>query len=363
MLANHSDAIVVAVHNDQGNAANDYMAIPDGDVISNNLNVGFPSACVSRVRFSNGQGGTFVAAGFPSPGPGVVLSSTLEGMYDAVRSGSGGTGSNSPIGMLITQDYNSSSRSLSVTLRPQFSDSVLRYKLYYNVYLEEDGVQGTGQGYDQHIYGSYQIPQSIFYNYPGATSIGTGVWSMPSFTHNHVLRAVLGGLPGYVPTATDLPANYKTDGTEYPVTFTASIPSTWNDQHIKIIGFANYVDNNPNNSQMIMGASQMPMTAGNVAQTTATAIQPVNNAISIDNVYPNPSEGVFSADISFTQATTAYCNVTDITGKTLMTLPEQQFNVGMQTLNFNLSNLTPGIYFLNVKSAVGSYTQKIIISK
>jgi hypothetical protein len=74
------------------------------------------------------------------------------------------------------------------------------------------------------------------------------------------------------------------------------------------------------------------------------------------NVYPNPASDVLN--IKFDANFETSVNLMDLTGKIVAT---QNAQAGAVTTAFQIADLNAGIYFVNVKSANGSATQKVVI--
>lgn len=74
------------------------------------------------------------------------------------------------------------------------------------------------------------------------------------------------------------------------------------------------------------------------------------------NVYPNPASDVLNVKFDATAATTV--ELTDLTGKVVAT---QQAQAGAVNATFATATVNAGVYFVNVKNANGSTTQKVVI--
>jgi hypothetical protein len=73
-------------------------------------------------------------------------------------------------------------------------------------------------------------------------------------------------------------------------------------------------------------------------------------------VYPNPSNGPLTIDLG-TKKGSIYTIITDINGRVLQ---QKQFSEA-QVLDFDISDLSSGIYYLSIKSETENpITQKII---
>lgn len=97
----------------------------------------------------------------------------------------------------------------------------------------------------------------------------------------------------------------------------------------------------------------------NARPTTPTAIDKANANFGLMS-YPNPSTGKVMVSYELPASGKSTILVTDVTGKTVY----RQENAGKsfnQTLD--LSGLNSGVYMLEVKSEIGSQTQKLVIQK
>ena len=74
-------------------------------------------------------------------------------------------------------------------------------------------------------------------------------------------------------------------------------------------------------------------------------------------IYPNPSNGIFTIDL-LTSVGLSNVKITDITGKIIY---KEQFTIHNSQFTINLTNQPAGIYFLNIQTETGIYTEKIII--
>jgi len=354
LLSVHWDAIVTAVHwNNISYGENDNMVIPAGETIASTFSTGFPSISVDRAYQPNYGA---VAMGLPIPT--ATDSNIVIPVYEADLQ----TPAVAHVDM--QQKYDVSTGALTVTFIPKFSDSVNLNKLMYNVYLVEETVHdGVGDGYDQHIYEPVWTDASSMYYNQGTATTNSYVRIMTPFTHRHVLRAALGGAEGFRPS---LPNTLMFDSADqsYQHVFTTTVDTAkWNYHNIKVIGFVSYWDNtfstaNESPDMEVLGANQAPL-----GQAMTGIEKPKAPALSLGSLYPNPNSGSFEAEISLSQSASAFFEVTDVTGKIIIGQQKQNFPQGTNTLSFNFTSLSPGIYFLTVKSDIGTSTQKFVVTK
>lgn len=73
-------------------------------------------------------------------------------------------------------------------------------------------------------------------------------------------------------------------------------------------------------------------------------------------LYPNPASGVVNLKINGTLSANANLTITDILGKTILSMPVKSENAAV-----NISGLTGGVYFVTVQNDATQSTQKLII--
>jgi len=135
--------------------------------------------------------------------------------------------------------YNVSTRELTVTVDAKFAESAAG-DIRFNVHIIEDGLKGTGTGWDQaNAYN--QLAGSESHPWYGKGSPVKG------FVHNHVFRKALGGAWG---TDGVIPASVKS-GDMFSKTYTFTLPDKWNEEKIKIIGLVQVYDTDVNKRQIL----------------------------------------------------------------------------------------------------------------
>ena len=78
------------------------------------------------------------------------------------------------------------------------------------------------------------------------------------------------------------------------------------------------------------------------------------------NVFPNPNNGMFKIEATFTKPTSVQINVLDILGRKIL---DEKFEGTEMFKNINLSDSPAGTYFLYMYSDNKFYTEKINIIK
>lgn len=84
------------------------------------------------------------------------------------------------------------------------------------------------------------------------------------------------------------------------------------------------------------------------------------SAMSISN-YPNPFNGKTNIDLNLTKASSVVVTVNSITGQQVSSVNYGMMGAGAQTIVFDASKLTPGIYFYTVNAGDQKATNKMII--
>ena len=84
-----------------------------------------------------------------------------------------------------------------------------------------------------------------------------------------------------------------------------------------------------------------------------------NNSFSI---FPNPANNSFNATINSDFAGAADMKISDISGKALIS-KTVVLQKGAQTMSIDISQLSPGIYFVNLSQNGTSQTQKLVVIK
>ncbi len=94
--------------------------------------------------------------------------------------------------------------------------------------------------------------------------------------------------------------------------------------------------------------------------TFDTGITGIINNINNENIsiYPNPSNGIFTIQNPVGSLRPAGVSITDITGKTIY---NQQLGIHNSQFVIDISNQPTGIYFINIQTESGIYTEKLII--
>ena len=77
------------------------------------------------------------------------------------------------------------------------------------------------------------------------------------------------------------------------------------------------------------------------------------------NVFPNPTKSLMTVEVDLKNKSNIQINVVNLLGKTMITKNENM-GVGMNTLSLDLSQLSSGVYFLNLTDGLGMVTRRIV---
>jgi hypothetical protein len=97
---------------------------------------------------------------------------------------------------------------------------------------------------------------------------------------------------------------------------------------------------------------------GNATLRLTTGINDLNGLSSF-SIYPNPSNGIFSASAKLENTSDITISIADITGSKVYEITDKA--VKEMTKSIDLSNISAGIYIVNVKTDRGTATQRIAI--
>ncbi len=207
----------------------------------------------------------------------------------------------SPVGLVMNPTYNTVTRQLNVDVSTTFKYSEPG-DYFVNVYIVEDGI------------------------------VGTQVNATNPYTHNNVVRKMLGGIG----TAGIIPTNPVVN-TPYTNSYSFTLPTLWNINNLRLIGLVYRKDGTQKNN-----LNSMNYQFSQILSTTDFSFfpNPATDQISIENVSLNMGDTV---------------SIFDLKGQLLL-----QKDVDSETMNFNISEFPVGIYLIKVKTENGLVVKKFI---
>lgn len=83
----------------------------------------------------------------------------------------------------------------------------------------------------------------------------------------------------------------------------------------------------------------------------------------INNLYPNPAQDQITMQYSVSENQQVNWTMTNMMGQTVKQGENESANQGKNQLDVNTADLAPGVYFMNLTTNDGIYSQKVIISE
>lgn len=209
------------------------------------------------------------------------------------------------------------------------------------IVLVEDGVTGTGSGYNQKNY--YHSGQAGALSGAGISNwVGAGN-PVPAaqMTYNHVGRELVGGNYNGISGSLTIPAQ-PNDLNTYSASGTLN--SAWDASNVKLVAMVI-----KQSTGEIMNANETHWSLASVEESTIENV----------NVYPNPATDVLN--VAFEAKNADYTvSLTDLSGRTMVSNTLTSLS-GAQSLALPVADLANGNYILTISSEEGTYTQKVVI--
>ena len=80
----------------------------------------------------------------------------------------------------------------------------------------------------------------------------------------------------------------------------------------------------------------------------------------ITSVYPNPTSGATTVKYTLKNTSDVTVVVTDVTGKLISEVQNNAVNAGEQTLNFDASSYSNGVYYVTISTEESTVTRKFV---
>ncbi len=235
---------------------------------------------------------------------------------------------------------NLATNQITIDLSSTFSQNLTGDYRFMAV-LVEDSVKGSGSTYNQvNAYGNNAAgPMGGFESLPASVPAAT-------MKYDFVNRALLGTFTGQTAS---IPASVIS-GTAYNYQF-ANIPyvATWKKD--KLTGAAVVIDGS---TGLVMNATKFPI---NVVTGLST-----NNVGSLKGsfIFPTLTSENITLSVTLSKTAAVTYTITDVLGKVVRSTNLGTIQSGTSTTDFNVNNLTSGVYFMNLVSTEGKMTQKFI---
>lgn len=237
-----------------------------------------------------------------------------------------------------TPNWNAGTRELQVTVTADFQASAnSNYKLA--CVLTEDGVTGTSGGYAQSnayagggegVMGGYEVlPNPV----PASQMV-----------YDHVAREILPSFGGD-------PASFLVTvnaGDQYSRTYTFTLPASWNENNIHVIG-------------LLIDPSGRIDNAGKSSVFSGTGLDEISsNSAQTFNMYPNPATSSTTVEVVIDKVSEVKMSVVDMSGKEI----ESRDYGSMTTtsnIQLNTSALEAGVYFVHLTIDNVQMTKRLIV--
>lgn len=338
---NLSYVIPVAIHsadiNDLGitPAANaDRMQIANGQTVVTQYASGFPSGMVDRLySFDNGTiSPSFINDYYRGP------SQVSQDIWDTLSIFRKNQATPCNVSLSnITFDSTSSSNNLSVSVNATFLNSLSQGTYNVNLYLVEDSLIITGNGYDQDN-GAYSSAGGQTTNYNELYNLAAVLVDdgRPNdYSQNHVLRAMVGGpwgQTGVIPSAPQA-------GQTYSHTFTTTVPNTWRYKFVHLVGVVQESNSNFN-LRTVLNATEAWLLQPNGIKATSEL-----NKLTI---YPNPAASFANVELEVKNDATVTISVVNLLGETVTEPISNLLNAGTHTLPVSVAGLSTGLYTVKI---------------
>jgi hypothetical protein len=244
--------------------------------------------------------------------------------------------------------WDAASRTLNVSVTADFQASVNNnYKLA--CVLTEDGVTGTGSGYNQS--NAYSGGNNGVMG--GYEALGNPV-PAAQMVYDHVARAIAPSFSGYT---NSFPATVAS-GDMHTINFSFVLPNTWNENEIHIVGLL--IDPQGRIDNAGKATITEAVTNGYVNGSNA-GIYEVNDTQLDESVkiYPNPTSSFTNISINLKASSEVEVSIVDLSGK-IMSQRNYGLLNGNTNLPLNVNSYSSGVYI--VKTTInGTIVQKRLI--
>lgn len=250
--------------------------------------------------------------------------------------------------------WNSTTREIKISLTSTVISALTNdYKVA--LILTEDDVKGTGSGYNQ---------KNAYAGGSNGTMGGYETLANPvpaaQMQYDHVARMIA---PSFTGEVTSFPSNGASAGENHTLNFTFIVPDGWDINKVNIVGILRAPDGTIDNAGSATFAKAIDN--GFVAGSEITVENPVatSNLEQIDaliKMYPNPAQNFTNVILNLKESKEIQLEVMDLTGKTITSKNYGQLNGGQQ-ITISTSNLSPGIYLVNVKVDSKVISKRLIV--
>jgi hypothetical protein len=250
------------------------------------------------------------------------------------------------VDMNVETYFNFGSRQLQADVEMDFADAV-RPDARLTVFLVEDTVIGSGSGYDQ---------VNAYNGSAGHPYFGAGN-PIVGYPHRYVVREVLSGTWG------DL-IDPSSVGSQQTKTYNFTVPVTYDYEQLRVVAFlSNYVQD-PDESGVNL--EEIYVINSDASEVAVRGVG-IEDDLVADGfsawIAPNPTNGMTRVHFEMNTQTNLKVEVVDLMGRTIQQVAQEKFFAGEHELNFDVSEMSNGVYFVRFQSEQGVHTQRFMVAK
>ncbi len=244
--------------------------------------------------------------------------------------------------LTVGSDYVDGATSMNVSVTADFLEGISGdYRLALVVI--EDGVTGTGSGYNQ-----------VNYYSGGGSGVMGGYESLPNpvpasdMVYNHVARMIL---PSFNGMAGSFPATVAA-GESHTVSFVVAIDPAWNLDEVHLVGILIAADAKIDNAGFV--------NMDEAALNGYVSLDEEVTVLSSTNLYPNPTHDNTIIDLGNLSNENVSVEIYDINGKLVMSRNYGVLN-GHLIIPMDLVDLENGIYLVHILKGENQEIKKLVI--
>ena len=128
-------------------------------------------------------------------------------------------------------------------------------------------------------------------------------------------------------------------------------------------GAGNYVIQSGGVTVYTMGTAFTTQDSKLWKTANVTGLKDVSSAISGISLFPNPAKNNAVITIDLVQNETISINVVDVMGRQVHNESMNEIQAGTHTINLNTENWANGVYNVNISTANGTTSRKLVVAK
>ncbi len=326
MLANNPNVIAVNIHAGFGT---DQMTTPQATVLAGRFAQGAPTAMLDR-NFYSGEGYAVGRGSWES------RAETRAGIT-------------TPVSIDAKSVYNTTSKKLTLDVEVKVFTYLNSKSLRANAYVVQDGMTGTGTGWNQ---------TNAYNTVTGHPMAGRGN-PIIGYVHDKVERRLLAGTWGEkwrIKTG----AITSNDFEKFTFKFDDIVNEIANADKAHLVVFVSDSGAMGTNEYLVHNALKIGLNEEikskviDLEAGSSISNVTINEAI---NIYPNPSNGQFTLDFTSVKNQVSSVKIYDLVGKNVYS-KDAKINEGANKLSIDVSNLSSGVYILNIENQKVKFTIK-----